>query len=59
MENNLRVVGEMSVGVELGNKRVRENRENSQAKNEEVIIQIILRVRRTEKLDEMLLHNCT
>jgi hypothetical protein len=38
MENNLRVVGEMRVGVELGNKRVRGNKENSKARNEEVII---------------------
>lgn len=59
MDNNLRVVGEMRVGVEVGNKPICRNRENSKARNEEVIIQLIFLVRRTEKLDEMLLHNCT
>jgi hypothetical protein len=43
MENNLRVVGEMKVGVELGNKRVCGNRETSNARNETVIVQLILR----------------
>ena len=59
MEDNIWVVGEVRVGVELGNKRVHGNRENSNARNKEVIIQLILRVRRTEKPDEKLLQNCT
>lgn len=42
MDNNLWVVREMRVGVELGNKLICRNRENSKARNEEVIIQLIL-----------------
>jgi hypothetical protein len=50
IENNLRVVAEMRAGVELGNKRVCGNRENSNARNEEGIIQLILRGRADRKV---------
>jgi hypothetical protein len=50
IENNLRVVGDMRAGVELGNKRVSGNRENSNAKNEEGIIQLSLRSKADRKV---------